>query len=156
MNDPRAFVPLVVGVDVGGTKIVAGAVQGTQVLETVEYPTDVSSAATVLAGIERAVREVIASDDPPAAVGVGVPSQIDYTAGRVLSSVNIPLTGVHLRDDLSERLGLPVLLDNDANCAALAEAELADGGPVDHLVMLTLGTGVGGASSSTGASSAEP
>jgi glucokinase len=61
-----------------------------------------------------------------------------------VSSVNIPVTGVYLRDDLSERLGLPVFLDNDANCAALAEADLAEGSPVDYLVMLTLGTGVGG------------
>jgi glucokinase len=136
--------PLVVGIDVGGTKIVAGAVRGTEVLETVEHPTDVSSGQAVLDGIETSVREVMRGEERPTGVGIGVPSQIDYAAGRVLSSVNIPLTGVYLRDDLSERLGLPVFLDNDANCAALAEAELAEGGAVGHLVMLTLGTGVGG------------
>ena len=144
LSEPAASEPLVVGTDVGGTKVVAGAVRGTAVLETVEYPTDVSSGDAVLEGIETAVREVMRSEEPPTGVGLGVPSQIDYRAGRVLSSVNIPVTGVYLRDDLSERLGLPVFLDNDANCAALAEAELAEGGPVDHLVMLTLGTGVGG------------
>jgi glucokinase len=144
MNDPAASQPLVVGVDVGGTKLVAGAVRGTEVLATVEYPTDVSSGDAVLAGIETAVREVTGREERPTGVGIGVPSQINYAAGRVLSSVNIPVTGVYLRDDLSERLGLPVFLDNDANCAALAEAELAEGGPLDHLVMLTLGTGVGG------------
>ena len=122
----------------------AGAVRGTEVIESVELPTDVSSAETVLGGIEAAVREFTDRDEAPTAVGIGVPSQIDFAAGRILASVNIPLTGVRLRDDLSERLGLPVHLDNDANCAALAEAELAEGGPVRHLVMLTLGTGVGG------------
>jgi glucokinase len=136
--------PVIVGVDVGGTKTIAGAVRGTELLGTVEHPTDISSAESVVSGIETAVREIVEHNEPPVAVGIGVPSQIDYAAGRVLSSVNIPLTGVHLRDDLAERVGLPVYLDNDANCAALAEADLADGGPVGNLVALTLGTGVGG------------
>jgi glucokinase len=51
---------------------------------------------------------------------------------------------VALRDELQARFGVPVYVDNDANCAALAEAELVDDGPASHLVMLTLGTGVGG------------
>ena len=62
-----------------------------------------------------------------------------------MSSINIPLEGVPLRDELTRRLGVPVFIDNDANCAALAEAHVAEGGPVRNLVMLTLGTGVGGA-----------
>jgi len=73
-----------------------------------------------------------------------VPSQIDYASGQVLSSVNIPLEGVPLRDELGRRFGVPVYLDNDANCAALAEAQLVPDPPAQHLVMLTLGTGVGG------------
>ena len=144
MGDPTSREPLVVGVDVGGTKILAGAVRGTEVIETVERPTDLSDADAVLGVIETAVREISERREPPAAIGLGLPSQIDYVAGRVLSSVNIAVAGVLLRDDLSDRLGVPVYLDNDANCAALAEADLAEGGPVGHLVMLTLGTGVGG------------
>src|SRR5439155_13038590 len=73
-----------------------------------------------------------------------VPSQVDFATGRVLASVNIPLEGVALRQDLEARLGVPVYVDNDANCAALAEAQITDGGPARYLVMLTLGTGVGG------------
>ncbi len=144
MGDPTSREPLVVGVDVGGTKILAGAVRGTEVVETVERPTDLSDADAVIGVIETAVREISERREPPAAIGLGLPSQIDYVAGRVLSSVNIPVAGILLRDDLSARLGVPVYLDNDANCAALAEADLAEGGPVGHLVMLTLGTGVGG------------
>ena len=144
VGDSTALEPLVAGVDVGGTKILAATVRGTEVGETVERPTDVSHADAVLEAIETAVREVAERGEPPAAVGLGLPSQIDYVPGRVLGSVNIPVAGVDLRDDLSARLGVPVYLDNDANCAALAEAELAEGGPVRHLVMLTLGTGVGG------------
>jgi glucokinase len=73
-----------------------------------------------------------------------VPSQVDFASGTVLASVNIPLAGVPLRTDLGARLGAPVYVDNDANCAALAEAQLVPDPPASHLVMLTLGTGVGG------------
>jgi glucokinase len=144
MGAEAAEEPLVVGVDVGGTKIFAGAVRGTELLETDKRRTEVSSGEAVVAGIEAAVRRLAEVVGQPAAVGIGLPSQIEFGAGRVLSSVNIPVEGVPLRDQLSERLDLPVYLDNDANCAALAEADLAEGGPVRHLVMLTLGTGVGG------------
>lgn len=70
---------------------------------------------------------------------------IDFAAGRVRSTVNLPLSDVPLRDVLQERVSLPVFVDNDANCAALAEAH-DDGGRLDvqHLVMFTVGTGVGG------------
>jgi glucokinase len=80
----------------------------------------------------------------PAAVGVGLPSQIDFATGTVVASVNIPLEGVPLGRELGNRLALPVHVDNDANCAALAEAYFVEGGPARHLVMYTLGTGVGG------------
>ncbi len=73
-----------------------------------------------------------------------MPSQIDFATGRVITSVNIPLAGFNLREDLGTRLGVPVYVDNDANCAALAEAHLTEGGPAKLLVMYTLGTGVGG------------
>ena len=127
-----------VGVDVGGTKIAAAVVDGAAVNEVIEHPTDISSGEAVIAGIEAAVREV---GDAPRAVGVGMPSQIDFASGTVMSSVNIPLQGVPLRQELSQRLGVPVFVDNDANCAALAEAEIQG---ARNLVMLTLGTGVGG------------
>jgi glucokinase len=77
-------------------------------------------------------------------MGIGVPSQIDFATGRVVSSVNIPLAGLDLRHELTDHFGVPVVVDNDGNCAALAEAQFVPGGPARHLVMLTLGTGVGG------------
>jgi glucokinase len=137
--------PATIGVDVGGTKIAAALVTGAEPSLAVEYPTALDSVESVLAGIEQAAREVIEqAPQPPVAVGVGVPSQIDFATGRVLASVNIPLEGVELGRELQSRLGLPVYVDNDANCAALAEAQLVDGGPAQTLVMYTLGTGVGG------------
>jgi glucokinase len=135
---------LSVGVDVGGTKIAAAAVSGNSVIETHKRPT-VLDAQAILDEIATAAREVIAQvDGHVTSVGVGVPSQIHFATGRVMASVNIPLAGVELRQELGSRLGLPVFVDNDANCAALAEAYLAEGGPARHLLMYTIGTGVGG------------
>jgi len=76
---------------------------------------------------------------------VAVPSVVDFATGRVRSSVNIPLADIPLREVLRERLGIPIYVDNDATCAALAEAYEDDGSlTARHLVMFTVGTGVGG------------
>jgi glucokinase len=134
-------VPSFFGVDVGGTKVAVAAVEGGAARYAVEHPTSLGSTAELLDGIEAAVREVIAQAGEPAAVGVGVPSQVEWATGTVVASVNIPLAGIRLRDELSRRFGVPVYVDNDASCAALAEAQAVGAG---DLVMLTLGTGVGG------------
>jgi RpiB/LacA/LacB family sugar-phosphate isomerase len=79
------------------------------------------------------------------AVGLGVPSVVEFETGRVVSSVNVPLADVPLRQVLGERLGVPAFVDNDATVAALAEAHDAEFKLVARdLVMLTVGTGVGG------------
>jgi glucokinase len=129
------------GVDVGGTKVAVAAVDGVTVRSATEDPTNTSTTEELLDGIEAAVRRVIDKEGEPEAIGVGVPSQIEFATGTVETSVNIPLAGVPLRDELSGRFGVPVFVDNDANCAALAEAHIVG---ERYLVMLTLGTGVGG------------
>lgn len=134
----------VLGVDVGGTKVAVAAVEGAGAEHALEQPTELSSPRALLDGVEAAVREVAAKAGFPDAIGIGVPSQIDFATGTVLASVNIPLAGVALRQELGARLGAPIYVDNDANCAALAEAQLVEDPPAEHLVMLTLGTGVGG------------
>jgi glucokinase len=132
---------VVLGVDVGGTKVAVAAVDGVTAMHAVEHPTVLVSTDALLDGIEHAVHDVIRDAGQPEAIGVGVPSQIDYETGTVESSVNIPLMGVPLREELGRRFGVPVFVDNDANCAALAEAHIVG---ARNLVMLTLGTGVGG------------
>jgi glucokinase len=134
-------VPSFLGVDVGGTKVAVAAIDGTEARHGVEHPTVLDSTEGLLAGIESAVRDVSAAAGEPEAIGIGVPSQIEWATGTVLASVNIPLAGVPLRDELSRRFGVPVFVDNDASCAALAEAHTVG---ATELVMLTLGTGVGG------------
>jgi glucokinase len=135
-----------VGIDVGGTKVAAAVVEGVTVVERVERPTETAGTEALLDQIAAVAREVVAQagGGELRAVGAGIPSQIDAASGTALDSVNIPLTGVPVRDELGKRLGVPVFVDNDANCAALAEAQLVPDPPASELVMLTLGTGVGG------------
>jgi len=135
--------PQVIGVDVGGTKILAGLIarDGTVVGHR-EYPTPVENEDALLDGLEAAVREFL--DESVLAVGFGIPSQIDQRHGIALGSVNIPLRGVPFRQKMADRLGLPIGMDNDANAAAIAEWHAGAGRGTTDMVMLTLGTGVGG------------
>ncbi len=133
----------VIGVDLGGTKILAAIVdrEGTP-HERVVRPTPTGSQEEVLRGLEDAVEEL--RDDTIAAIGFGVPSRIDHVGGCAIGSVNIPLDGFPLRDTMRDRFGLPVGLENDGNAATFAEWRHGAGRGVEDLAMLTLGTGVGG------------
>jgi glucokinase len=132
-----------IGVDLGGTKILAGVVaRDGSIVRRHERPTPQDSQEHVLAELEAAVAELL--DDSVAAVGVGAPSPIDQTNGVVVRCVNLPLENAALRERMRERFGVPVGLDNDANAAAIGEWRAGAGQGEDDLVMLTLGTGVGG------------
>ena len=133
----------VIGVDLGGTKILAGVIDADgRLQETVERPTPRESQDALLDGLVGAVTAIGVED--VRAVGFGIPSQIDQRNGRTGRAVNIPLTDIPFRSVMEERLGVPVAIDNDANVAALAEWRFGAGRGVDTMVMLTLGTGVGG------------
>ncbi|HZC30322.1 MAG TPA: ROK family protein [Gaiellaceae bacterium] len=132
-----------IGVDLGGTKILAGVVdRDGSIVRRHERATPQDSQEHVLAEIEAAVAELM--DDSVGAVGFGVPSPIDQARGVVVRCVNVPLEDAPLRDRMHERFGLPVGLDNDANAAAHGEWRAGAGRGKDDVVMLTLGTGVGG------------
>jgi glucokinase len=136
-----------VGVDVGGTKISIATMRDGVLAEPALLPTECSSQESLIGQLSGGIKDAIqSSGGQVAAVGVGIPSVIEFATGRVRSSVNIPLREVPLRDVLQERLGgLAVFVDNDATCAALAEAH-DEHGHLDtkDLVMFTVGTGVGG------------
>jgi len=135
--------PRVIALDLGGTKLLSGVVDDEGVVrERVVSATDTSSEEAVIAQVEDAVDGLM--DDDIGAIGIGIPSTIDQRKGQAIDSVNIPLSDVPLRDRLRERFGIPVAIENDANAAALAEHRLGAGRGSRHLVMLTLGTGVGG------------
>ena len=132
-----------IGVDLGGTKILAGVVaRDGSIVRRHERATPQDSQEHVLAELEAAVAELL--DESVGAVGFGVPSPIDQAHGVVVRCVNVPLENAPLRDRMHQRFGIPVGLDNDANAAAIGEWRAGAGREEDDLVMLTLGTGVGG------------
>jgi glucokinase len=133
-----------IGVDLGGTKMLVGALEGTEVLWESR---EASTGQTEDELVELLVREVSEARDarPDAkAVGLGIPATIDHDTGVAVSAVNLPLADLPIRDLVSERVGLPVFVDNDANVAALAEFLFGAAQGKPNTVMLTVGTGIGG------------
>ncbi len=133
-----------VGIDLGGTTIKAALVSSTlEMLAHEEVPTDLSSQAALLDSIARLVVTVRGAVDVQG-VGFGLPSQVNQLTGRVADSTNVPIADVAFKEEMARRLGVPVEIDNDANVAALAEARVGVAQGLSHVIMLTLGTGVGG------------
>jgi glucokinase len=135
----------VIGIDAGGTKLLGGVVDEQMVVhhrvhrtwrgagrqETLDIFTD-------------AVEEVRAAAPDVEAIGFGIPALVEWEAGVSRWSNHLPLDGVPFRDLMSERLGLPVLVDNDGNASMLAEARQGAAAGARHAVMISLGTGIGG------------
>jgi glucokinase len=134
----------VIGVDLGGTKMLAGLVEPDGSVERMlERPSPTSSQDELLAVLDGVVEELMA-EGGVSALGFGIPSRIDQVHGRIVSSTHLPLADLDLRGRLRERFGLPVSIENDAQAATFAEWRIGAGRRARHLVMLTLGTGVGG------------
>lgn len=134
-----------IGVDVGGTKVLAAIVGRDGWLGArSERPTDVSTEQRFLAQLDAMVEELRAGEPRVEAIGFGLPSRIDQRRGRAVASVNVPLQHVDFRERMRARHGLPVGIDNDANAAGIAEWHAGAARGAEHVVMLTLGTGVGG------------
>src|SRR4051794_2352508 len=130
-----------IGVDVGGTKVAVAALEDGTLGDARVRPTELASADALVDQLTEAIEEQLPAD----AVGLGIPSVVDWAKGMARSSVNIPLEKVPLRQILRKRLDVPVFVDNDATVAAVAEAHGPDAKvDVRHLVMLTVGTGIGG------------
>src|SRR3954469_19112082 len=132
-----------IGVDLGGTKILAGVVtRDGEVVRRHERMTPTHSEEALVRELETAIGKVLGDD--VGAIGLGVPGPLDLRTGRTFDMVNLPFRDYPLRDHMRTRFGLPVGLDNDANAAAIAEWRVGAGRGVDDLVMLTMGTGLGG------------
>jgi glucokinase len=133
-----------VGVDVGGTKIAAGVVtpEG-EILDEVRYPTPASSERLV-ESIARAIAEVKDGYEV-GGVCLAVAGLILAQENKVVFSPNLPaVEGIPLKKELEPKIGLPLTVENDANAAAWGEFRFGVGSEADHLVFVTLGTGVGG------------
>jgi glucokinase len=133
----------VIGVDLGGTKIAVARLTGAELADSIVEPTDCSGQDALIHQLARMIEDC--RGDELDAVGLGVPSIVEFDTGRVVSSANVPLADVPLREVLGDRVGVPVFVDNDATVAALAEAHDEQLRMVARdLVMITIGTGVGG------------
>ena len=134
---------LAIGLDIGGTKI-AGAVvdeRGTVLAEHVE-PTPEESDAEAVTAVLLAMIDRFRAGHEVVAIGVGAAGIVEWPAGRMLWAPNNAYRDWPVREQLEKATGLPVTVDNDANVAALAEARLGD--PYPNMVLVTVGTGIGG------------
>ncbi|MGW2324475.1 ROK family glucokinase [Streptomyces sp. NPDC001700] len=134
---------LTIGVDIGGTKIAAGVVdEEGSILETSKVSTPPTPEGVVDA-IADAVRKVSAGHDVEA-VGIGAAGYVDDKRATVLFAPNINWRHEALKDKVEQRVGLPVVVENDANAAAWGEYRFGAGAGHDDVVCITLGTGLGG------------
>jgi glucokinase len=134
-----------IGADLGGTKVLVGVVDAEQrVLHHSTEPTHGLTPDELLAALERGLKGALAAHPEAAAAGLGIPATIDWGRGVAINAVNLPLVDVPIRDLMAERLGIPVFVDNDANVAALAEHRFGAARGITNVVMLTIGTGIGG------------
>lgn len=132
-----------VGVDVGGTKVAAALLDDAgSVVRRSRAETESTEYAALLEGIVAAVSEV-SSDHPVGSVGLAIAGNVAADGSHVLFSPHLPLAGEPLAADLTRRLGLPVLVDNDANAAAWAEHMCGAGLGHPDMLFVALGTGLG-------------
>jgi glucokinase len=137
---------LVIGVDIGGTKLAAGVVDDRlQIHQRLQRSMRGQDTPALLDTIAAAVQELVnTTQGEIAAVGFGIPSLIDRRSGTSVVAVNLPLTDIRFGALMAERLDLPVFVDNDGNVAALAEHRAGAAMGIDHMLLIGLGTGIAG------------
>ena len=139
-----------VGVDIGGTNLKAGLVDesgtllATQKMKVASIVDREGLAWTVASLVQELAKAANIPVSDVASVGVGVPGTVDIRAGSIAYTCNLPLRDVPLRKLFHKYLNIPLYIENDANCAALAEFHVGAGRESKRFVTITLGTGVGG------------
>lgn len=152
---PRKRQRYIIGVDLGGTNIVAGAMpeDGSREIAMRSEPTQPDQGADAVVDriarmIETVIAETIAETnakrDDFAGVGIGSPGPLDREHGIVIVTPNLGWRNFPLRDEVSKRVGIPASLDNDANCATLGEWWCGAAKGARHVIGITIGTGIGG------------
>jgi len=138
-----------IGVDVGGTRIAAGLVdrKGRMLKEVRTLTPKQAGPFAVVDSIIEVIEDVAAGVQAGeiAGIGMGLPAQIDFLKQTVEFCTNLPLAGVDMRSLVMSRVRHSVTIDNDGNCAGIGESRFGAGKGVRDFVMITLGTGVGGA-----------
>lgn len=139
-----------IGIDVGGTNLKAGvvdasgAILATKKLKIARITDQMSLAKIVILLCRQLCEEAAIPLEQVASVGVGVPGAVDIHAGSILYACNLPLQNIPLRKLFHRELPMPLYIENDANCAALAEYFVGAGRGSKRFVTVTLGTGIGG------------
>lgn len=138
---------LIVGVDVGGTKVAAGVVDARgQLLSRVKLPTDTSQPTAALYSIanaiEQAMQEAGVGRDQITGIGLGIPGLVDPQRGVCLNSTNLSWRNVAVSSWLQQRFGLPCTIENDVSAGALGEYHYGAGDKQSVLLYLSLGTGI--------------
>jgi glucokinase len=142
---------VILGVDLGGTKLAVGRLdERLNILQKTVTPAVTKSAQACLSDLYGRLDDMVARGGAVDAIGVGIASMVDFAAGRIVDSTNLPLADIALRDELQERYGVPVVIDNDATVACIAEHTYGVGIGVSEMLMLTIGTGIGGGIISNG------
>lgn len=135
----------IIGVDLGGTKMLLGVVDpDSKVLWESREASTGQTEDELVELLVREVEEARGKCPGVAAVGLGIPATVDHDKGIARSAVNLPLENLPIREIAGERTGLPIVVDNDANVAALAEHLYGAAKGTRNAVMLTIGTGIGG------------
>jgi glucokinase len=135
----------ILAVDLGGTKLAVAVVDDSpRVLARSVAPTVVDTSRACLDDLRARLQVMLAQAGPVAAIGIGIASMVRFPSGRIVESTNLPLRDVPLRSLVAEWFGLPAAVDNDATAAGIAEHRWGAGVGVDDMLMLTLGTGIGG------------
>lgn len=138
--DRDAYSGVRLGVDIGGTSVKFAVVEGGTVKYKSSIPTEKASADKFIKDIADECKR-INKDYHFKTVGIGTPG---FIKNGLVTAVNLPFRDTPLAKKLSEYIDIPITVDNDANCAALGESELGVGKKYDNIIMVTLGTGVGG------------
>ena len=139
-----------IGIDVGGTNLKAGLVDesglilATHSMKVAQVDDPDSLAWTLVSLTQDLCRSVNVPLDQVASVGVGVPGTVEIRSGTILYTCNLPLKNVPLRKLFHRYLATPLYIENDANCAALAEYYVGAGRGSKRFITVTLGTGIGG------------
>jgi glucokinase len=140
-------VPLAIGIDFGGTSVKTGVLYRSNIID--EAPRidtqEFEEAGPLIEKIHQTIEDLRARHPKISAIGIGMPGFVDFPTGMVHRLTNVKgWVNIHLKRQLGGLCALPVTVENDANCMAYAEWKRGAGRGVNHLVALTLGTGVGG------------
>ena len=135
-----------IGIDLGGTNIAAALVDNNGVIiKRAGIPTAVNNGAeAILEKLQSVCDFLVENDSAPLSIGIGVPGAVDDATGEVIFTPNLPLSGVNIVSGLHKKYKCPVHIGNDANCAALGETVAGGAKGAQDVVLITLGTGIGG------------